>query len=187
MLKTVKAGTETKSPETFPTKDDLMKKRCLKQTASLVMTALDTPLLGASAARSTTIYDVGILTNSSPQVVNWLTPATARTFDISGDNKYSDYFRDQYAGASGSPRRCRSCGSRPRFLQARRLELQNEVRRMSHRAIFLISIIANIYSAESTQLKVQTDHFVYAGNQATGSQTTKTTNNKKHEKLQKNS
>jgi len=49
-------------------------------------------LLGAAqfAAQAATIYYVGTLTNSA-EAVNWLTPATNKTYDIDGDNKYGSY------------------------------------------------------------------------------------------------
>jgi hypothetical protein len=47
-------------------------------------------VLVSSNASAATIYYVGTLTNSA-ETVNWLTPATAKTYDIDGDNKYGSY------------------------------------------------------------------------------------------------
>lgn len=61
--------------------------RKLGSKLALGWAGLALAVTGASAA---TINYVGTLTNST-ETVNWLTPATAKSFDIDGDNKYGSY------------------------------------------------------------------------------------------------
>lgn len=71
---------------------------------------------GVSAA---TINLAGALTNST-ETVNWLTPATAKSYDIDGDNKYGSYCVINWVEANAgtySPSSISWAGSGPQFRQ----------------------------------------------------------------------
>ncbi len=70
--------------------------RTMKKTRSLVVLFILASLaIVLSNAPAATIYYVGTLTNSM-ETINWLTPTTAKTYDIDGDNIYGSYCAVQY-------------------------------------------------------------------------------------------
>ncbi len=75
--------------------------------------------LAATGASAATINYVGSLTNST-ETVNWLTPATTKTFDADSDNKYGSYcvinWVEPNAGTY-SPGSISWAGSGPQFRQ----------------------------------------------------------------------
>lgn len=80
-----------------------------------------------SCARAATIYYVGTLTNSM-ETVNWLTPTTAKTYDIDGDNKYGSYCVINWVEANAGTYTANSIswvGSGPQYRQPEYVQIND--------------------------------------------------------------